>query len=164
MVATTAFVLAFVVLALSVLFVAMRGGARGARETLHTQSPRGSGRVTTLIAVVAVVFGLGIPVLILANNSGAHEKRGPGGVELTAAEVAGRHVFAQNCATCHTLEGANAVGKVGPNLDQLRPPKALVTNAIKLGRARGQGQMPALLVTGRDADDVASFVAAVAGR
>jgi mono/diheme cytochrome c family protein len=56
------------------------------------------------------------------------------------------------------------VGKVGPNLDQLRPPKALILDAIKNGRARGQGQMPAGLVDGQDAQDVADFVAKVAGR
>ena len=53
---------------------------------------------------------------------------------------------------------------MGPNLDQLRPPKALILDAIQKGRARGQGQMPAGLVDGQDAQDVAAFVAAVAGR
>ena len=28
-------------------------------------------------------------------------------------------LFGENCAVCHTLAAANAVGKVGPNLDQL---------------------------------------------
>ena len=31
------------------------------------------------------------------------------------------------------------------------------------GRARGQGQMPSGLLVGKEADDVAAFVAAVAG-
>ncbi|TML97807.1 MAG: cytochrome c [Actinobacteria bacterium] len=80
------------------------------------------------------------------------------------AEVHGRELFTKNCATCHTLRAVNAVGKVGPNLDQLRPPKELVLNAIEAGRARGNGQMPADLVAGQEAKDVAAFVAAVAGR
>ena len=84
-------------------------------------------------------------------------------VELTSAQVNGRTLFAKNCATCHTLRAVNAVGKVGPNLDQLRPPAPLVLNAIQNGRARGNGQMPADLVAGSDAKDVASFVSAVAG-
>ena len=75
------------------------------------------------------------------NNDDAHQA--PGGVDLTAAEVTGRSVFAQKCSTCHTLAASNAVGRVGPNLDNLRPPKGLVLDAIKNGRARGQGQMPA---------------------
>ena len=41
--------------------------------------------------------------------------------------------------------------------------KALVANAIAEGRARGLGQMPALLYQGKEAEEVASFVAAVAG-
>ncbi|HZO36748.1 MAG TPA: cytochrome c [Solirubrobacteraceae bacterium] len=164
MVATTAFVLAFVALGLTTLFIAMGGGPKGARNALHAgASPRGSA-VSWGIGVFAAIVGLGIPALILAHNSGAQEKQGPGGVNLTASEIRGRHLFAENCATCHTLGGANAVGKVGPNLDQMRPPSALVTNAIAQGRARGQGQMPALLLTGQDARDVAAFVAAAAGR
>jgi hypothetical protein len=38
-----------------------------------------------------------------------------------------------------------------------------VLGAITEGRARGLGQMPALLYQGKEAEDVASFVAAVAG-
>jgi hypothetical protein len=39
-----------------------------------------------------------------------------------------------------------------------------VLNAIELGRARGNGDMPAGIYTGQQAHDVAEFVAAVAGR
>jgi mono/diheme cytochrome c family protein len=163
MIAATAFVLGFFLIGLSVLLIAMRGGPRGAREALHTQTARGRTAVAGVVAGVALVFGVGIPALVLADN-GDRNKQGPGGVELTAAQTAGRKVFAQNCSTCHTLGGANASGKVGPNLDELRPPKGLVLNAIEQGRARGQGQMPAGLVTGKDAQNVAAFVAAVAGR
>jgi mono/diheme cytochrome c family protein len=53
---------------------------------------------------------------------------------------------------------------VGPNLDVLRPPPALTVNAIQQGRARGQGQMPAGLLAGEDAENVANYIAAVAGR
>jgi len=162
MIAATAFVLGFFLIGLSVVLIAMRGGPRGAREALHTQSARGRGAVAGVIAGVALIFGVGIPALVLADN-GDKNTQGPGGVELTAAQTAGRKVFAQNCATCHTLRGASAAGKVGPNLDELRPPKGLVLNAVEQGRARGQGQMPAQLVTGQDAQNVAAFVAAVAG-
>lgn len=164
MVATTAFVLGFVVLGLATVFVAMGGGPKGARNALHAgSSSRGSG-VSWAISVVAAVVGLGVPVLIMANNSDAQEKQGPGGVSLTESEVRGRQLFAENCSTCHTLRGASAVGKVGPNLDQMRPPEALVLNAIEIGRARGQGQMPGLLLSGKDAREVAAFITAVAGR
>ncbi len=39
----------------------------------------------------------------------------------------------------------------------------LVLSAIKEGRALGRGNMPALLYQGKEAEDVAEFVAAVAG-
>ena len=45
-----------------------------------------------------------------------------------------------------------------------RPPEALVLNAIEMGRARGAGNMPAGIYVGKQAEDVAKFVAAVAGR
>ena len=112
-----------------------------------------------------MILGLGIAVPVAVglsdNNHDAHQA--PGGVDLTAAEVTGRAVFAQKCSTCHTLAASNAVGRVGPNLDNLRPPKGLVLDAIKNGRARGQGQMPAGLIDGSDAQDVAAYIAATAG-
>jgi len=163
MIAATAFVLGFFLIGLSVLLIAMRGGPRGARDTLHTQTARGRTAVASVIAGIALIFGVGIPALVLAANDDKNTE-GPGGLRLNSAQTAGRAVFAKNCATCHTLRGASASGKVGPNLDELRPPKGLVLNAVEQGRARGQGQMPAELVTGRDAQDVAAFVAAVAGR
>ena len=162
MIAAAAFVIGFFLIGLSVLLIAFRGGPRGAREALHTQSARGRTTVAAGIAGIALVFGVGIPAVVLAGNAD-HNKNAVGGVRLNSDQVHGRKLFAQNCATCHTLAAANAQGKVGPNLDELRPPKGLVLNAVEQGRARGQGQMPAQLLTGPDARDVAEFVAAVAG-
>ena len=163
-VATAAFVIGFVVLGFTVVLLAMRGGPRGVRESMHGQGRAGSRAWAVGLGLALIVFGAAIPAVIAATNSDNKDKEGVGGVELTSAEASGRHIFAKNCSTCHTLAGANAVGKVGPNLDELRPPKALILDAIKNGRARGRGQMPAELVDGKDAQDVAAFVAAVAGR
>jgi mono/diheme cytochrome c family protein len=151
----------WVAVGLGVLFVAMRA----------TNKPRTSGRESRAnrrgfaLAVTAlfVVFGVAIPAFVLISDSKA-DQDARGGVDLTKAQVNGRELFNHNCATCHTLAASNAVGRVGPNLDVLRPNAALVLNAIEQGRARGQGQMPADLVTGQDAKDVASYIAAVAGR
>jgi mono/diheme cytochrome c family protein len=156
--------LVFVALALGVLAVAFSGN-RSERPGERRRPSRANRRVTAL-AVVAVVVGVGlaVPVAIAVTNGKDHAKKGPGGVDLTASAERGRNLFAGNCSTCHTLRAANAVGRVGPNLDQLRPPKALVLNAIAKGRAQGRGQMPAQVVTGQDAEDVAKFVTAVAGR
>jgi mono/diheme cytochrome c family protein len=111
-----------------------------------------------------VILGaVAIPAVVMIDNSDSNAEA-KGGVDLTAGEVRGREMFAANCSVCHTLSASNAVGRVGPNLDVLRPPKALVLDAIKKGRARGVGQMPADLLSGQDAQDVADYVAAVAGR
>jgi mono/diheme cytochrome c family protein len=155
-------------LGLVVFFVAMRGGPRRAREALYTESRR-SRRLTVLVlAVLYVGFGIAVPALVLAANGNNKATVAPGGVTLRKTregdEIRGRMLFAAKCATCHTLAAAHAVGKVGPNLDLLRPPYSLVLDAIVNGRARGNGQMPALLYDGQDARDVAAFVAAVAGQ
>jgi mono/diheme cytochrome c family protein len=163
-IASTALIIIFVGIALTVLFFAFGGSARGAREQLHSQTPFGR-RMTFLgVAVVVLAFGVGIPLALLFNNSDNQAKSAPGGVALSSAQLKGRELFAKNCATCHTLRAANAVGKVGPDLDALRPPQALILDAIAKGRARGNGQMPSQLLDGQDAKDVASFVAAAAGR
>src|SRR3954471_6212973 len=155
-----AFIVAFLVVGLIVVAAAFSGGRRTADR------PPGPSRtnrrwVAILVGVMVLALGVLVPALVIA--AGRDSKKAPGGVNLTAADERGREVFAQRCATCHTLAAANAVGKVGPNLDQLHPPKALVLDAIEKGRARGQGQMPAALVDGQDAQEVATFVDKVAG-
>ena len=44
-----------------------------------------------------------------------------------------------NCATCHTLKNANSKGKIGPNLDEIKPDIVRVLTAVK----NGIGVMPA---------------------
>jgi cytochrome c551 len=164
------FVLVWVLLGLGVFFVAMRGGPRGARQALHTGS-KASGRFVTLAVVVLFAFGLAIPALVLAFNGNDKASVGVGGVHLNAKEQEGRELFSHSCAVCHTLAATKSVGQIGPNLDirvgsdiaTTAGRKALVLNAIQEGRARGLGQMPALLYQGKEAEDVADFVAAVAG-
>ena len=114
-----------------------------------------------------------IPLVFLTGNH-ANASSQVGGIKLNAAEKRGRELFGQNCAVCHTLAAANAIGKVGPNLDSLKPPASLVLNTINNGCLQnppanspqaclGNGTMPAQLVEGKDAQDVADFVAKVAG-
>jgi mono/diheme cytochrome c family protein len=163
MIAAVIFVLAFLVLGLSVLFFAFsgRGGARTRRG-----APSRAGRrfVAVMVTLVIVALGVAVPLAIGLVNRDDHATNAPGGVDLNAAQTGGRAVFGKYCSTCHTLKASNAVGKVGPNLDVLHPPKGLILDAIAKGRARGQGQMPAGLVDGQDAQDVAAYVAAAAGR
>jgi mono/diheme cytochrome c family protein len=156
-----AFVVTFLVIGLVVVAAAFSGGRRNA-ERPAGPSRRGRRAVAIGVGVLVLLLGVLVPALVIA--AAKSTDKAPGGVKLTAADERGREIFAERCATCHTLAAANAVGKVGPNLDQLHPPKALVIDAIRKGRARGQGQMPANLVDGQDAQQVADFVAKVAGR
>jgi mono/diheme cytochrome c family protein len=170
-------IVSIVAVALGVFFVAMRGRPRTAR-TPPAES-KAADRALTAVLVVVCAFGLVVPGLVLAFN-GSHRAGTDVGVHLNAQQQKGRELFSHACNLCHTLNGAGAVGRTGPNLDVLIPTvggslqasstqayierKAFVLSAILEGRARGHGQMPALLYQGREADDVASFVAAVAGR
>jgi mono/diheme cytochrome c family protein len=163
MIAAVIFVLAFLVLGLGVLAFAFSGRA-GARYRRDAPTRAGRRFVAVMVTIVILLLGVAVPLAIGVVNSNDHAKSAPGGVDLNAAQTNGRGVFAKYCSTCHTLKASNAVGKVGPNLDVLHPPKGLILDAIAKGRARGQGQMPAGLVDGQDAQDVAAYVAAAAGR
>jgi mono/diheme cytochrome c family protein len=165
-----AIVLFWALLGLGVFFVAMRGGPKGARQALHTDSPAGRRIVGVGIAILFAA-GLAVPALVLAFNGEHKASVASGGIQLTASQQRGRELFARACAVCHTLAAAKAVGRIGPDLDvrvgsdisTASGRKALVESAIAEGRARGKGQMPAQLYQGREAQEVAEFVAAVAG-
>jgi mono/diheme cytochrome c family protein len=160
----------FILLGLGTFFLAIRGGPRGARQALHTESTIGQ-RLVTLGIVVVFAFGLVVPALVLAFNGEHKASVAIGGVHLNGEEQKGRELFAHACAVCHTLAAVKSVGRIGPDLD-IRVGDdistnagriALVENAIQEGRAVGLGNMPALLYEGKEAADVAKFVAAVAG-
>jgi len=152
----------WVILGLGTFFIAMSGGLRGARSTLQSRSR--TGRLATLVFVVLYAgLGLAIPITLLTGNH-ANASSQYDGIKLNVAEKQGRVLFGQHCAICHTLAAANAVGKVGPNLDVLQPPKSLVLNTVLNGLSVGAGTMPQGIVVGRQAIDVADFVSTVAGK
>jgi len=163
------FVAFWVVVALGLVLLAMRGGGRPAFAAVK----RGTGGAMSLFVVTAAVFGVAIPVLLLAGNH-ANASAQVSGLKLTAAEKAGRELFGEHCGVCHTLSAANTAGKVGPDLDLLRPVESIILRTIANGclpnapsgsaqSCLGQGVMPAGIVAGRNAQDVAAFVARVAG-
>jgi mono/diheme cytochrome c family protein len=162
--ATLVFTLVFVALGITVLFVAMSGGPGGARRRMASQS-RGTRRLAFVNFLLAVVIlGLGIPAAVIATVDSRNDIPEANVENLTKAEKHGRELFGERCRNCHTLKAANAVAQVGPNLDDRRPTKALVLNAIENGRAAGNGNMAADLVEGQDAEDVADFVAKAVGQ
>ena len=162
--AVLVFTVIFVSLGLIVVFVGLSGGPSGARERMASQSRR-TRRIALINFVLAVlILGLGIPAAVIATVEARNDVPEANVSDLSATEKRGRQLFGQRCRNCHTLKAAGAVAQVGPNLDNLRPPKNLVLDAIRKGRARGNGQMAADLVEGEDAEDVASFVAKAVGQ
>lgn len=159
--AALVFVSFFVALGLGVVLVAMRGGPRGVRDTLERGRRKPLHASEFALAAAIALFGLVVPVIVLSSDQAA---AGPAGSTLSADLVSGRELFNQKCATCHTLDDAGAVGRVGPDLDVLAPTAGLTEDAIEKGIARGQGQMPAQLVDGEDAKHVAEYIEEVAGR
>lgn len=113
------------------------------------------GRISTLLAGVVITVALG----------GCAIKHPTGDL------VTGKQLFATKCASCHTLSHANSTGSVGPNLDDAFRQDRI--DGVKSTSIEGlvnywiqypntQGVMPAMLVKGQDAQDVAAYVAAVA--
>jgi cbb3-type cytochrome c oxidase subunit III len=104
---------------------------------------------------------------------------GTGGVAASGNTQSGKQLFTAKCAACHALGAAGANGKVGPNLDEafaaMRGPghdshfeestiRQVVADQIKFPAQRDEGpNMPADLVKGAEVDDVAAYVASVAG-
>jgi len=161
---TLIFVLVWVGLALGLLFVAFSGGTKGPAAQLMSTS-RGARRVATVLFFVAVlVLGAGVPAAVIAAVSNNDSIPEANVTDLTASEQHGRDLFGQRCSNCHTLKASNAIAEIGPDLDQLRPNKALVLDALQKGRANGNGQMAANLYTGEDAEDVANYVAKAVGQ
>jgi len=161
---TLVFVLFWILLGLGLLIIALSGGPGGALQRLQTQSRGGRKAAIVFFALALVVLGVVVPGAVVYAMNNRDDIPEANVSNLTAAEMHGRELFGQSCALCHTLKASNAIAQVGPNLDQLRPPKALVLDAIAKGRARGNGQMAANLYTGQDAQDVASYVAKAVGQ
>jgi mono/diheme cytochrome c family protein len=167
-----AFVALWVVVGVGLFVLATRGTGTVAHAR-RDPGRRGSSITITMFVVTAVVFGVGLPLLMLTGNH--HNANAQvGGIKLTAAAKSGRELFGEHCGVCHTLAGANAAGKVGPNLDILKPAQSTVLNTINNGclpnppkgsnqGCLGQGVMPSNIVQGQDAQNVAAFVAKVAG-
>jgi mono/diheme cytochrome c family protein len=176
--ATIAFIVGFLAVGAAVAFVAFSGGPSQAREAYLT---RGRRSFRVIIPIAYIGLGIAIPALVLANRAPAE---GPSGSLASKAETTefkeGKDLFRNTCWSCHTLKAAGARGVTGPNLDERAPfTPARVTEAILIG-GTGEGRMPPNLLPGActakeypchkpgqsptDAEKVAKYVAAVAGR
>ena len=159
--AAAAIVIAFLVFGVGVIFVAYSGGPGQAREAYLTR-----GRRFFRIALPLIYLGIGIAVPALVIAGGDEGEGGTGHLadqKPTAMEKKGKLIFRQTCATCHSLSAVNARGVTGPNLDEIgEVTKSRVLNAIRIG-GTGDKRMPAGLLSGGNAEAVATYVAKVAG-
>jgi mono/diheme cytochrome c family protein len=170
-----AFIAFWVLVGALVFWVAISGSSRRAPDRARRASPAARRFGVVLFAVIYIGFGIALPLAFIEGNR-ANASEQIGGIKLTEDEKHGRVLFGAHCGVCHTLAAANANGKVGPNLDQLKPPASLVLRTINNGclqkppstsdpqNCLGQGTMPADIIQGKEAQQVAQFVGKVAGK
>jgi cbb3-type cytochrome c oxidase subunit III len=89
----------------------------------------------------------------------------------TADQQRGAKLFTAKCGGCHTLAAAGSHGTSGPNLDEAFGPsrhqgfkQSTFQNVVLDQIRQASPPMPKALVTGEDAQDVAYYVANVAGK
>ncbi len=124
-----------------------------------------------VIPVLAVFLAIGLGILLGVRSSRTSDDVAAPTVAATetteatptqTAPQTAKDLFGHTCASCHTLAAAGATGGIGPNLDEARPSRERVLNAIRSGSL--SGAMPANLLTGTDAERGAAYVGGVAGR
>ncbi len=122
-------------------------------------------------AYVLVAFGFFVAmiltVILVAKDSTSSSEAATSPPAATgpspAVLAAGKKVFTTaGCAQCHTLKDANATGKVGPDLDQLKPDQARVVKQV----TNGGKIMPPFKATlsAAQIQAVATYVSSVAGK
>ena len=91
---------------------------------------------------------------------------GTGGISKAGDPDKGKQLFLAKCAGCHTLADAGSHGTQGPNLDdafastrQQGFKQETIEQVVRDQIELAEPPMPANLVTGADADDVAAYVA-----
>lgn len=107
----------------------------------------------------------------LAISSAALALAGCGGVPPDDADaMVGRGLFVEGCGTCHVLEDADTVGRIGPNLDDAFRgarrsgwDESQIHAVTREWIALSEPPMPRDIFTGEDAENVAAYVAQVAG-
>ena len=118
---------------------------------------------TRLLLVLAILAAVALP----ASGCGTS----------TADTERGRVLFKQKCGECHAMAQAGTAGTIGPDLDDAfgaaraigegeSTIEGIVSSQIENPRPSNENpavSMPADIVTGQDAQDVAAYVALYAG-
>ena len=121
-------------------------------------------RLCALVAVLALAIaacgGGGDDGSGSSSSSSSAQSTSTGAAQSASAQ--GKQAFTSNCGGCHTLGDAGTNGQVGPNLDDLKPAKAVVVRQVN----NGGGQMPSFKgkLSGAQIDAVATYVSSVAGK
>jgi cytochrome c len=123
------------------------------------------GPVAIFTAFAAICL-IAIPYFAIAGTGG--QEASP--INVKPWDEDGKELFAVACGPCHTLQAAGADGVVGPNLDNILAPGGNSNYEGSYGRAInavtcgfGGGRMPAGILQGENAQEVAAFVGAYAG-
>ena len=100
-----------------------------------------------------------VVALVIAGCGGGSEEDTP---PPASGGDAGKELFVSNCGNCHTLAAAGASGKVGPDMDQLRPGPDLVKSQV----TNGGGGMPAFAnkLSAEQIQQISDYVAENAGK
>ena len=133
MVAVIIIAVVFTGLAGILFYAAPRGKLNGLSNVMYSRKRTTSMAINVTLTVVMIGFGLVIPAIFLIANHDRSATAGTGGIKLTANEINGRELFGEHCSVCHTLSSANAIGKIGPNLDQLKPSYSTIMHTLQYG-------------------------------
>jgi cbb3-type cytochrome c oxidase subunit III len=114
--------------------------------------------------IAALIFVVGSAAVFVAGC-------GTGGLASSSGDVQnGGKLFTAKCGGCHTLAAAGTQGTVGPDLDgafyadrQQGFKDSTIVNVVLDQIRLASPPMPSNLVKGQDAEDVAAYVASVAG-
>jgi mono/diheme cytochrome c family protein len=121
-----------------------------------------------MFGIVVLLLGVGIPALALTKEG----SESASGENVPNSLQEGKDLFVTNCGACHTLAEAGTDGVIGPNLDErLAPPSASPPDAATvkprvlsvINNGMG-GKMPKGILSGEQADQVATYVSQVVGQ
>jgi len=114
----------------------------------------------------AALAALAVATAVLVSGCGAVD-------HMSASEgdpSYGKTLFSQKCASCHALADADAKGTIGPSLDDAfasvrlqKFDESTIRDVVRGQIAYPEEPMPAELVVGDDADDVAAYVGKCGG-
>jgi len=133
-----------------------------------------SKRTFIVFGLLILVLAALIPWLVFRSDGDATR----GAQKVPSDLESGQSLFQTNCGTCHTLYAAGTDGNYGPDLDELLAPAGpaedaetikqidgRVLNAIENGvdSSTTLGRMPGGILNEEQSEEVAEFVAHVAG-